>query len=165
MVRKTFLLALFACVFLLGQGRANAQETKLQFQFILRVEALGFVETFAECSGMGSQSEIIEHKTVTPDGHEIIEKLPGKLKLYEIACRRAVTGKSSLWTWRKLIEDGNFQAARQNGEIILTDLKGIEIAGWVFNNGWPASLKISDKDFREELVLTVEDFERVQRVH
>ena len=161
MVKKTFLLALFACVFLLGQGRANAQETKLQFQFILRVEALGFVETFAECSGMGSQSEIIEHRIVPPSGDDYIEKIPGKVKLYEITCRRAVTAKSSLWTWRKLIEDGNSQAARQDGEISLSDLKGVEIARWVFKRGWPASLKINDKEFREELVLTLEDFERV----
>ena len=158
MVKKTFLLALFACVFLLGQGRANAQDTKLQFQFILRVEALGFMETFAECSGMGSQNEIIEpplHLGLLPP-----EKIPGQLKRYEITCRRLVTAKRSLWIWRKLIEQGN--DARHDGEIILTDLRGIEIARWVFRHGWPASLKISEKDFREELVLAVDDIERVQ---
>jgi phage tail-like protein len=154
------LLALFACVFLLGQGRANAQETKLQFQFTLRVEALGFVETFAECSGMGSQSEIIEHTIIYPGG-DITTKLPGKLKFYEITCRRAVTARSSLWTWRRLIEDGNVLAEGTNGEISLIDLKGVEIARWVFTRGWPASLKINDKDFREELVLTLAGVERV----
>jgi len=159
MIKKTFLLALFACVFLLGQGRANAQETRLQFQFTLRVEALGFVEPFAECSGMGSQSDILE-----PEPHFgiLIGKIPGETKRYDITCRRLVTVKRSLWNWRKLIEDRNLGAAQQDGEIVLTDLRGIEIARWVFSRGWPASLKISDKDFREELVLSVDDIQRVQ---
>ena len=162
MMKKTFLLALFACVFLLGQGRANAQETKGQLPFILRVEALGFVEPFAECSGMGSQNPIIERRVTNANGGAIVEKLPGQLKLYEITCSRLVTSRSSLWSWRRLIEVGNFNSAQRNGEIILTDLRGAEIARWVFNNGWPASLKISDKDLREELVLAVEDLERVR---
>jgi hypothetical protein len=159
MMKKTFLFALFVCAFLLGQGRANAQETRLQVQFILRVEALGFVEPFAECSGMGSQSDILE-----PLDHFgfPIGKIPGQLKRYDITCRRVVTVKRSLWNWRKLIEEQNLSAALQHGEIVLTDLRGIEIARWVFSRGWPASLKISDKDFREELVLSVDDIQRVQ---
>jgi len=158
MMKKSFLLALFACVFLLGQGRANAQEAKVQF--ILRIEGLNFSEPFAECSGLGSQNEIIEHHIVYPNGEDLIRKIPGRLRLFEITCRRTVTANRSLWTWRKLIEDGNVDYARQNGEIFLGDSKGVPIARWVFSAGWPASLKISDKDFREEVVLTVENLER-----
>jgi phage tail-like protein len=158
MTKKTLLPLLFACAFLLGQSQANAQETKPQFTF--KVEAGEFVEIFAECSGLGSQNEIIEHKILDPGGNEVIRKIPGKLKFYEITCKRPVNARDALWDWRKQVEVGHVDSARLNGRIILIDLKGIEIARWEFFRGWPASLKLSDKDFREELVLTVEGLER-----
>ena len=158
MIKKSFLLALFACVFLLAQGQANAQEAKVKFT--LRVDGLNLVEPFAECSGLGSQNEIFEHRIVI-NGEEVIRKLPGRLMFYEITCRRTMTANRSMWTWRKLVEDGRVDDARHDGEIVLADSKSVEIARWVFFRGWPASLKISDKDSREEVALTVEAFERV----
>jgi phage tail-like protein len=156
-MKKTFLLLLFACAFLLGQSQANAQD---RAQFTFKVEVGDLVEIFAECSGLGSQNEIVEHRILDPRGNEVIRKIPGKLKYNDITCKRSVTARDALWDWRKQVEDGQVDSARLNGWIILIDLKGIEIARWQFSRGWPSSLKLSDKDFREELVLTVEDLER-----
>ena len=160
-MKNTLMLALFACAFLLGQGQANAQDTKPQFRFMLRVETQGIMDTFAECTGMGSQSEVIEHKILIGPGREVIRKIPGRLTFTNITCRRAVTNSKSVSNWRKSIEEGKVDEDRSNGEIILMDARLIEIARWSFSNAWPASLTINEKDFREELVLTVEGIERV----
>jgi phage tail-like protein len=162
MVKNALLLVLFAGAFLFGPGQAKAQETKPQFQFILRIEALNLVEPFAECSGIGSQTEIVEHKILSEDGHDIVQKIPGRLSFNNITCRRLVSANTAIWKWRERVEEGNIQQARRHGEIILYDVKGIQIARWAFFNSWPVSLKISDKDFREELVFTSEGIQRVQ---
>ena len=148
MMKNTLMLVLFACAFLLNQGQANAQETKPQFRFMLRVEALGIMDSFAECTGMGSQSEIIEHKILIGPGREIIRKIPGRLSFTNITCKRAVTANKSLWNWRKSIEEGRVDEGRSNGEIILLDARLIEIALWSFSNAWPASLTLNEKEFR-----------------
>ena len=39
---------------------------------------------FTEASGLGSEHEVIEHKIVSPEGREIVRKIPGRLKWGDI---------------------------------------------------------------------------------
>ena len=45
---------------------------------------------FTECSGIGSEHEVIEHKVVDEGGHEIVMKVPGRLKWENITLKRGI---------------------------------------------------------------------------
>ena len=95
---------------------------------------------FTEISGLGSETEIVDHKVITPEGREIIQKIPGRLKWTEITLKRGVTAEMDMWKWRKLVEDGKISNARKNGSIVMYDEGLKEIARWNFTNGWPSKV-------------------------
>ena len=95
---------------------------------------------FTECSGLGSEHEVIEQKVVNDNGQEIIIKLPGRLKWENIVLKRGITSNMDIWDWRRQIEDGRVQDARKNGSIIMYDQKGKEVARWNFENAWPVKV-------------------------
>jgi phage tail-like protein len=95
---------------------------------------------FTEISGLGSETEVIDHKVVTPDGHEVIQKIPGRLKWGEITLKRGVTTEMDMWKWRKLVEDGKVGSARKNGSIIAYDQEFKEVARWNFVRAWPSKI-------------------------
>lgn len=162
-MRKTILLPmLFAFAFLLGQVRANAQgPPEPKMQAALEIDGT-VVAYFSECSGMGSASEIIEHRVINAQGLDLIQKLPGKVSFQDITCRRSLSVANNwLWDWRRLVELGQLSGARKSGKIILINSQYAPVAQWTFDNGWPVSLKITEKDMREELVITVEGIRRL----
>lgn len=95
---------------------------------------------FTEVSGLGSEHEIIEHKVVDVKGHEVILKVPGRLKWGDIVLKRGITSNLDLWKWRKEVEDGGVDKARMNGSIIMYDQTGKEQARWNFLHGWPSKI-------------------------
>jgi len=95
---------------------------------------------FTEISGLGSETEIIDHKVVTKDGHEVIQKIPGRLKWGDITLKRGVTSEMDMWKWRKLVEDGKIADARKNGSIIAYDQEFQEVARWNFVRAWPSKI-------------------------
>ena len=95
---------------------------------------------FTEVSGLGSEHEIIEHKVVDVKGHEVILKVPGRLKWGDIVLKRGITSNLDLWNWRKEVEDGGVDKARMNGSIIMYDQTGKEQARWNFLHGWPSKI-------------------------
>ncbi|MCB0153476.1 MAG: phage tail protein, partial [Anaerolineae bacterium] len=74
---------------------------------------------FTEVSGIGSESEVSEQKVVNKKGVQVVLKVPGRLKWGDITLKRGVTSDMQLWTWRKMIEDGDVKGARKNGSIIM----------------------------------------------
>lgn len=92
---------------------------------------------FTECSGLGSEHEVIEHKVISEKGQEVVLKLPGRLKWENIVLKRGITGNMDMWTWRKQVEDGDLEGARRNGSIVMYDSKLQEVARWDFERGWP----------------------------
>jgi phage tail-like protein len=122
---------------------------------------------FTECSGVGSEHEIIEHKVVTDDGHEYIQKIPGRLKFTDVTLKRGITDNLQIWEWRKLVEDGKMSEARKNCSIIMFDRNYEPAARWDFVNAWPSkvsgpSVKSDSNEFGlEELVLVHEGMKRV----
>ncbi len=108
--------------------------------FHYAVEIQGMVSGyFTECSGLGSEHEVVEHKVVD-NGKEIIMKIPGRLKWENITLKRGITDNMDIWDWRKKVEDGDVESARSNGSIVMFDEHLSEIARWNFENAWPVKV-------------------------
>jgi len=95
---------------------------------------------FTECSGLGSEHEVIEHKVVTENGHEKIMKIPGRLKWENIVLKRGITSDMKIWQWRKEVEDGKVDTARKTGSVIMYDQQLTPIAEWRFERAWPVKV-------------------------
>ena len=124
------------------------------------------VGAFRECSGMGSENEIVEYKASGPKGEYVIHKVPGRLKWNNITLKRGITDATDMWKWRKLIEDGKIDEARKNGSIVMFNQEGKEVARWSFINAWPSKLTgpaanaTNNEVGIEEMELTVEGYVR-----
>jgi phage tail-like protein len=122
---------------------------------------------FTECTGLGSEHEVIEHKVVDDKGREAVLKIPGRLKWQNIVLKRGITNNMDIWDWRKKVEDGDVNTARSNGSVIMFDRNYKEVARWNFEQAWP--LKISGPAVKsdsneigvEELTLVHEGLWRV----
>jgi phage tail-like protein len=95
---------------------------------------------FTEVSGIGSESEVSEQKVVNKKGVQVVLKVPGRLKWGDVTLKRGVTSDMQLWTWRKMIEDGDVKGARKNGSIIMFDQSLKPVAQWDFKNAWPSKI-------------------------
>ncbi len=117
---------------------------------------------FTECSGIGSEHEVIEHKVVDEKGREVIMKLPGRLKWENITLKRGITNNMDIWDWRDEVVRGKVDDARRNGSIIMFDQSLKEVARWNFERAWPVkvsgpAVKADSNEFAiEELVITHE---------
>ncbi len=138
------------------------------FHFQLSVGG-GVIEGFfTECSGIGSEHEVIEHKVVSEGTKEIVMKIPGRLKWENVVLKRGITSTMDIWSWRKEIEDGNVDGNRYDGSIMMLDQSGSVVAQWDFLRAWP--MKVSGPAPKadgneigvEEMTLTHEYIERVQ---
>lgn len=96
--------------------------------------------TFRECSGLGSESEVIEHKSAADGGLTVIHKIPGTLKFENIVLKRGVTDDMSIWEWRKKVEDGKIVNARRSGQIKMYNQDNDCVARWDFVNAWPVKI-------------------------
>jgi len=123
---------------------------------------------FTECSGLGSENEIIEQKAVNDKGVEVVLKVAGRLKWGDITLKRGITSDMQIWDWRKKVENGNVNGARLNGSIVMMDQSLAERARWNFYNAWPSKISgpspkaDSNEIGIEELVLVHEYIERAE---
>ncbi len=125
---------------------ANREDPLVAFKFGLEIEGKlsGF---FTSVSGIGSESEVIEHKIVNPDtGETIIQKLPGRLTWTEVTLKRGVTSSVDIWAWRQEVVEGKIEDARTNCSIIAYNQANEEIARWNFENAWPSRVTGPEMD-------------------
>ncbi|MCC7366411.1 MAG: phage tail protein [Dehalococcoidia bacterium] len=140
----------------------------VSFNFFLDVGGGTIKGFFTEASGIGSESEVIDHKVMGEAGKELTRKIPGRLKWGDITLKRGITASMDMWDWRKQVEDGNVQAARMEGSIIMYDQEGTEVARWNFERAWPSkisgpSIKSDDNSVGiEELTIVHEYIVRVK---
>lgn len=126
------------------------------------------VGAFRECTGMGSENEVVEYKASGPKGEFIIKKVPGRMKWNNITLKRGITDAMDMWRWRKMIEDGEIDNARKNGSIVMYNQAGQEVARWDFVNAWPSKLSGPTANANnnevgiEELEITHEGYKRVK---
>jgi phage tail-like protein len=123
---------------------------------------------FTECSGVGSENEVIEHKVVDDKGRELVQKLPGRLKWQDVTLKRGITDNLQIYEWRQLVVEGKMKDARKNCSIIMMDRNYAPAARWDFVNAWPSKVtgpqvKSDDNNFAiEEVVLVHEGMKRVK---
>ena len=121
---------------------------------------------FTECSGIGSENEVIEHKIVDENGHELVQKIPGRLKWENITLKRGITSSMDIWSWREQVVQGKVDEARKNGTITMFDQSLKPVAKWDFERAWPVkvsgpTVKSDSNEFGiEELVITHEGLTR-----
>lgn len=136
--------------------------------FQYRIEVSGVITGyFTECSGLGSENELIEHKIINEQGNEEIRMLPGRLKWDQIKLKRGITDSMDIWDWRKLVEEGKMSDARMNGSIMMLNQELSPVAQWDFENGWP--MKVTGPELKadsnayglEELTIVHEGIRRV----
>ncbi|MBA3870547.1 MAG: phage tail protein [Anaerolineae bacterium] len=109
--------------------------------FHFGIEVSGKVSgLFTEVGGLGSESDIVEHKATTPAGVDFVQKMPGRLKWGDITLKRGITATMDVWAWRQLVIDGKTVSARANGSVSMYDTDGTLVAQWDFVNGWPSKV-------------------------
>lgn len=124
---------------------------------------------FTEVSGLGSESEVVEHKIIAKGAKEsIIRKIPGRLKWGDVVLKRGITKNLDFYNWRKQVEQGGVEKARLDGTIIMYDQTMTPIAEWNITKCWPS--KINGPSLQsdgnavgiEELTMVHEGIKRVK---
>lgn len=144
-----------------GRDDALTEDPLLGFNFMLELEG-SIAGYFTECSGIGSEHEIVEHKVVDKSGHEIVRKIPGRLKWQDISLKRGITSDMQIWEWRDSLVKGDVTGSRKNISITMMDRTYSPVAIWHFQNAWPSkvsgpSFKSDDNSFGVEEVTLVHE--------
>lgn len=131
------------------------------FNFRLEIEGK-MAGYFTEANGLGSENEVIEHKVVDGNGHEMVHKIPGRLKWGDLTLKRGITDRMDIWKWRKQVEQGKLKDARTGVSIIMMDRNYEDLARWDLDNAWPSkvtgpSLKADSNEFGIEEVVIVHE--------
>jgi phage tail-like protein len=131
------------------------------FNFRLEIEGK-LAGYFTECSGIGSENEVVDHKIVDDKGIEVVQKIPGRLKWQDVTLKRGITDKMDIWEWRQTVEQGKMKDARTNCSVIMMDRNYEDVARWDFKNAWPSkvtgpSVKSDSNEFGLEEVTLVHE--------
>ena len=72
------------------------EDPLVAFKFGLEIEGKlsGF---FTVVGGIGSETEVVDHKVVNENGETIVQKLPGRLTWTEVTLKRGVTSNLDIW--------------------------------------------------------------------
>ncbi len=118
---------------------ARKSDPLVGFHYAIEIQGV-VTGYFTECGGLGSEHEIIEHKVVDEKGHEVVQKIPGRMKWQDITLKRGITDNQDIWKWRKQVEDGDMEKARHNGSIVMFDQAFQEVARWDMERAWPVKV-------------------------
>lgn len=103
--------------------------------FRFRVEIDGLPQAgFSECSGLGSQVEVIEYREGSDPA--MVRKLPGLVKYPNVTLKRGVTASKELYAWHHAVVQGKIQ--RRACSIILLDESGADTVRWILSEAWPS---------------------------
>lgn len=151
-----------------GGMRPNAIEDSLIVS-AFAVEFQGkLTGVFRECSGFGSEHEVVAYQGSDAKGKQVTIKQPGNVKFAPITLKQGVTSEKQCWTWYEEVESGKIASARKDGTITMYDDKGEAVAKWNFFKAWPSkvvapSFDASSNDVAiEEITIVYEDYKRDQ---
>jgi phage tail-like protein len=113
------------------------REPRPASHFRLKIGGHETVGVFREVSGLESETEIIEHKSVDENGIPVTRKVPGHTKWSNLTLKRGVDENLELWKWRDQVTKEGPDSARVDGTIELLDYKGSVISTYKFIQGWP----------------------------
>lgn len=147
------------------------QDPLLGYQFSLQIKG-GPIESegafFRELSGLGSEYEVADYRTVDKQGKLVVQKIPGRISYSPVTLKRGITADLSLWKWhRKVLEDAE-DRARADVTIIMYDRSYNPVIRWNLTRAWPS--KISGPQFQsdstdvgmEELTLVYESITQIE---
>lgn len=103
---------------------------------------------FLEVSGLGSETEVIDHKVIGAKGLAVVRKVPGRLKWGDITLKRGLTGNLDFWEWFQALEEGKVNGKRASGTITMYDQAREPVAEWTFDNAWLS--KISGPNIKSD---------------
>lgn len=135
--------------------------------FRLKLSGREAIGMFRECSGMDSETAVIEQKSCDDQGRPFTRKVAGETKWSNISLKRGVDENLELWKWRDTVIKQGPDPARLDGTIELVDISGAAIATYQFKQGWPikyagATLNASTNDVAvEQLDICHEGMERM----
>jgi phage tail-like protein len=133
------------------------------FRFLVEIEGIQQAG-FKECSGLGSQIEVVEYR----EGGEnsAVRKLPGRVAYPDIVLKWGVTKSHELYDWHRAVINGQLQ--RKNGSVILLDGERKEVLRWNFYDAWPSKWEgptlnaMGNRVAIESLTLTCERQEQAE---
>ena len=130
------------------------------FNFLVEIDGVS-VAGFSECTGLSTETEIIEYRNGNED--ITVRKIPGLKKFTNITLKRGYTDSKELWEWRKTVMDGRTE--RRSGSIVLLNESREQVLRWNFRHGWPTKLEgphlnaNSNAIAIETLAIAVEDIQ------
>jgi phage tail-like protein len=102
------------------------------FRFLVEIKSV-IKAGFAECSGFGSELEVIEYREGGDDA--TVRKLRGKVKYPDITLKGGMTDSLDLYNWHLSAVSGDLQ--KQDGSIVILDERTRDTrARWEFSNAW-----------------------------
>ena len=116
------------------------------FNFLL--ESGGLIQAgFSECTGLNSETNIIEYREGRDDA--TMRKLTGLNKYGNVTLKRGVGTGIQMFEWRRMVKEPSDEPTREprrNISIILLDEKRTEAARYNLKNAWPS--KWTGPDFK-----------------
>jgi phage tail-like protein len=107
------------------------------FNFEVKIDG-GVEGGFSECSGLTTESDVIEYRTGADD--HTVRKLPGLKKFANIVLKRGFMKNDAAWKWRKMVLDGKTgdSGGRRSGSITLLGEDKKPVLQWDFYAAWPS---------------------------
>lgn len=122
---------------------------------------------FSSCTIPENSTEAVEYRE--GDERPTVRKLWGLNNYGTLSLEGGVTDDSiELFEWRKQVEQGNLDEARQDIAVIVMDEAGDPGPRWEFRNAWPTNYDAPDLDATggevaiESLEIEHEGMERVE---
>jgi phage tail-like protein len=108
------------------------------FNFLL--ESGGLIQAgFSECTGLNSETNIIEYREGRDDA--TLRKLTGLAKYGNVTLKRGVGTGTQIFEWRRMVTEPSDEPPREprrNISIILLDEKRTEAVRYNLKNAWPS---------------------------
>jgi phage tail-like protein len=132
-----------------------------RYRFLVEIEGIQQA-AFAECSGLGSEIEVVEYR----EGGEgsPVRKMPGRVRYPDIVLKWGITDSRELYDWHLRIINGTLD--RRDGSVVLRDDQGNDKVRWNFFGAWPSKWEGPTLNARgnevafEALTLTCERLEQ-----
>lgn len=114
------------------------------------------VGMFTACSGLGVEFDVMEQKSMTDGGKQVVYKTPGRPKYNEVVFKRGFTSDTKLMDWAKEVQDATVKTPYKTGAIVVLDRLGTEVARFSLLNMWPSKISVSDLDASSDSMMVEE---------
>jgi len=123
--------------------------------FSMEIDSVS-IGMFTGCSGLGLEFDVIEQKTSTKEGKQLLMKTPGRPKYNEVVFKRGFTSDTKLMDWAKEVQDAAKKTPYKTGAIVVLDRLGAEVARFSLLNMWPSKLSVTDLDVSSDSMMVEE---------